>query len=64
MLALPEDDGKHMLHADASKYAVGVVRPQNWQDGQTILLAGGRRKLMNAETQYRTYDSELLAIHD
>jgi len=64
MLALPEDDSQYILHADTSQYVVGVVQLQVGPDGETIVIAGWSRTLINAETWSPTYDRELLEIQN
>ena len=64
VLALPErGNDEFMVRTDASDYAIGGTLRQ-MQAGEEKILAYFSRKLHGAETQYATYDKELLAIRD
>jgi hypothetical protein len=64
LLAQPEDEGKYMLHSDASKYAFRAVLSPKRQDRETRVISFVRRKLKGTETRYSIYDRQLQAIHD
>ena len=61
VLALPTDDGKFRLEADASEGATGAVLSQE-QDGKWRPVAFMSHGLNETERNYEIYDKEMLAI--
>ena len=50
------------LETDASKFAIAAILSQFQEKGQWHPVAFWSRKLILAETRYKTYNQELLAI--
>ena len=50
------------LETDASKFAIAAILSQFQEEGQWRPVAFWSRKLIPAETRYKTHDQELLAI--
>jgi len=63
VLATPIKSGYFSLRTDCSKFAMGVVLMQE-QGHSDVVIEYFSHKLKKAETQYPTYDWELLAIKD
>jgi len=61
VLALPADDGKFRLEADASEGAIGAVLSQI-QDGTWRPVGFMSHSLSGTERNYEFYDKEMLAI--
>ncbi len=61
VLAIPTEDGKFRVEADASEGAVGAVLSQE-QDGKWRPVAFLSKSLTVTEQNYEIYDKELLAI--
>lgn len=63
LLAHPNPKAKISLHVDASDLALGGVVLQ-WNENQWQPLSFYSQKLTPPQTQYSTYDKELLAIYE
>ncbi len=61
VLAIPTEDGKFQVEADASEGAIGAVLSQE-QDGKWRPVVFLSKSLMVTERNYEIYDKELLAI--
>ena len=61
VLALPTDDGKFRVEADASEGATGAVLSQE-QEGEWRPVAFMSHGLNETERNYKIYDKEMLAI--
>ncbi len=61
VLAIPMEEGKFHVEADASEGAIGAVLSQK-QDGKWCPVAFLSKSLMVTEQNYEIYDKELLAI--
>ncbi len=61
VLAIPTEDGKFRVEADASEGAIGAVLSQE-QDGKWCPVAFLSKSLTVTEQNYKIYDKELLTI--
>jgi hypothetical protein len=62
VMAHPDPDRQYILHTDASGFAVSGVLSQKQDDGKVRPVAYLSKKMDKAETNYSTFDQELLAI--
>ena len=62
MLAYFDPRKRIHLETDASKFAITAILSQFQEEGQWRPVAFWLRKLIPAETCYKTHDQELLAI--
>lgn len=62
VMAHPDPNRQYILHTDASGFAVSGVLSQKQDDGKVRPVAYLSKKMSKAETNYSTFDQELLAI--
>lgn len=62
MLFHPQPEGKFIIYADASEYAIGSIIFQETANGEAKVIAYASRVYKGAEQHYYTTEKEILAI--